>query len=37
MQLHIIVNHPYLVHLSLIPGKKEPKINEGLVKQDLEN
>lgn len=31
MQLRKIVNHPYLVHFPLVPGKKELKVDEELV------
>jgi ATP-dependent DNA helicase len=31
MQLRKIVNHPYLVHFPLVPGKNELKVDEELV------
>ena len=33
MQLRKIVNHPYLVHFPLVPGKKQLRIDEELIKK----
>jgi hypothetical protein len=33
MQLRKIVNHPYLVHFPVVPGKKELRVDEELVRK----
>jgi ATP-dependent DNA helicase len=33
MQLRKIVNHPYLVHFPLVPGKNELRVDEELVRK----
>lgn len=33
MQLRKIVNHPYLVHFPVVPGKNELRVDEELVRK----